>query len=182
MTRKMTKFSRKRMHTDGTYIRNSFIAPILHSRPYTDEPIIGMQVGATQSAADKSIKTVRDAFDALKAGATPPDNERNFDLVSYALDIACIRAGQILGPEPADNIMLPPLIAANVAMRAVLARRKKWRKWEMLAAEIEAVDYALEIYHTIVMASSPAQMSEAVDLRMKALRGQTLETLEIEHA
>ena len=182
MTRKMTKFSRKRMHTDGTYIRNSFIAPILHSRPYTDEPIIGMQVGATQSAADKSIKIVRDAFAALKAGTTPPENERNFDLVSYALGIACIRAGQILGPEPADNIMLPPLIAGNMAMRAVFARRKKWRKWEMLAAEIEAVDYALEIYQTIVMASSPAQMSEAVDLRMKALRGQTLETLETEHA
>lgn len=182
MSRKMTKFSRKRMHTDGTYIRNSFIAPILHSRPYTDEPIIGMQVGATQSAADKSIKIVRDAFDALKDGTTPPGNERNFDLISYALGIACIRAGQILGPEPAYNIMLPPLIAGNMAMRAVLARRKKWRKWEMLAAEIEAVDYALEIYETIVRASSPAQMSEAVDLRMKALRGQTLETLETENA
>ena len=61
-------------------------------------------------------------------------------------------------------------------MRKVMTRRKRFGKWEMLPAEIEAVDWALEIYETILLASSPAQMTLAADLRMQAIAGQPLET------
>jgi len=178
MSRKTTKFSRKRQQTGGAFIRNSFIAPILKCRPYTTEPIIGLEMGETQSAADSSIKLVRGAFESLKAGTTPPDSERDFDLVSHGLGVACIRAGQILGPDPEDNLMLPPLIAGNNALRAALSRRRKWGKWELIAAEVEILDWALEIYETIIRASSPKQMDVAVELRKVALKGQFFETLE----
>jgi hypothetical protein len=182
MTRKMTKFSRKRQAEGRTWNGAAWLNTLQRCTGYSTESLPGSWVPGTQDAAENAIKLVRDAFESIKAGQTPAHEEDYFDRIVHALGVACIRAGQIAGTEPADNIMLPPLIAGNMAMRAVLARRRKWRKWEMLAADAEAVDYALEIYETIVRASSPAQMSEAVDLRMKALKGKTLETLEIEHA
>ena len=48
----------------------------------------------------------------------------------------------------------------------------------MLPAEAETLRYAVDLYETILLASSPQQMATAVDLRMKALKGQTMETLE----
>ena len=182
MSRKMTKFSRKRQADGRTWNGAAWLNTLQRCTGYSTESLPGSWVPGTQDAAENAVKRVMGAFASMKAGQTPAHDEEHFDLIAHALGVACIRASQIAGIEPSDNIMLPPLIAANVAMRAVFARRKKWRKWEMLAAEIEAVDYALEIYQTIVRASSPAQMSEAVDLRMKALRGQTLETLETENA
>ena len=44
--------------------------------------------------------------------------------------------------------------------------------------EATALTYAVELYETILLASSPQQMVTAVDLRMVALKGQTMETLE----
>lgn len=161
----------------GQINKPSWLDVIQRCKPYDDEPIPGSWLPGTQDVADRSIKLVRDAFHSLKTGS-PPDTERDFDLISHALGVSIIRAGQIAGEVIEDNIMLPPLVDANKAMRAVLARRRKWGKWELLAAEAETLDYALEIYEVIVRASSPAQMSEAVDLRREALKGQFLETLE----
>ena len=58
------------------------------------------------------------------------------------------------------------VIAGNMAIRRVIARRKKWGKWQLLDVDVWALDYAIEIYETILMASSPAQMTEAADARM----------------
>ena len=135
-------------------------------------------MGETQSAADRSIKLVRDAFESLKAGTSPVGSRRDYDLVSHALGVSCIRAGQIAGTDPDDNLMLPPLTAGNAARNSVLARHRKWGKWELIAAEVETLDWAIEIYETIVRASSPEQMNAAVELRELALKGQFLETLE----
>ena len=176
--KKTTAYARKQRRTGGTWNGAEWLNTLQRSTGYTTEPPPGSWIpGGTQDAADKAIKRVKDAFDSLKVGMTPAANEEHFDLLTYALGVSCIRAGVIAGKDPADNIMLPPLIAANAAMRSVLARRRKWGKWEIIAAEVEAVDYAIEIYETIVLASSPAQMSEAVDARMRAIKGQTLETV-----
>lgn len=161
----------------GQINKPSWLDVIQRCKPYDDEPIPGSWLPGTQDVAERSIKLVRDAFDSLKTGS-PPDTERDFDLISHALGVSIIRAGQIAGEVIEDNLMLPPLIDANKAMRAVLARRRKWGKWELLAAEAETLDYALEIYEVIVRASSPAQMSEAVDLRREALKGRFIESLE----
>lgn len=176
--RKTTAYARKHRRNGAEYNGAAWLNVVQRSTGYSAESLPGSWLPGTQDAAENAVKMVMDAFACMRWGRTPANDERDFDLIAHALGVACVRAGQIAGVEPSDNIMLPPLIAGNAAMRAVLARRKKWLKWEMLAGEIEAVDYALEIYETIVRASSPAQMSEAVDLRLKALKGQTLETLE----
>lgn len=162
----------------GMINKPSWLDVIQRCAPYSEEQIPGSYLEGTQEAADRAVKLVRDAFDSLKAGATPPDTERDFDLISHALGVSIIRAGQIAGEVIENNLMLPPLIDGNKAMRAVLARRRKWGKWELLAAEADALDYALEIFETIVRASSPAQMNEAVELRKVALKGRFIESLE----
>ena len=158
----------------------AFLDVIQRCAPYSGESLPGSNLNGTQEAADRAIGLVRNAFDSLKSGLTQPDSEEHFDLLAHGLGVSCIRAGQIAGAVPEDNPMLPPLIAGNAALRCVLSRRRKWGKWELIAPEVETLDWALEIYVTIVRASSPAQMSDAVELRKIALKGQMLESLEVE--
>jgi len=177
MSRKTSTYARKQRQLGGTYNGAEFLNTIMRSRGYTEEPMPEIGLRGTEDTAERARGRVKAAYVALTSGATPASNEENFDLMAHAFGVSCIRAGQIAGPEPESNPMLPPLIAGNAALRQVLNRRRKWGKWEVLKAEAEALDYAIEIYETILMASSPAQMAEACDLRMVALKGQTMETI-----
>lgn len=175
--RKTTTYARKQRRADGTYNGAAFLNSIQLTRPYTESamPEIGLQ--GTEDVALHALELVKTAMATLTSGSTPPGNEENFDLLAHAFGVSCIRAGQIAGSEPEQNALLPPLIAGNVTLRQVLARRRKWKKWEVLPAEAEVLTYAVEIYETILMASSPQQMAHAVDLRLVALKGQTMETV-----
>jgi 1,2-phenylacetyl-CoA epoxidase PaaB subunit len=178
MTRKTTKFSRKRLATGGLYNGAEWLNTISRCRPYTTETLPGAVVdGSTQEVADKAIEKAREAFARLKAGATPHQDQDDFDRLVHALSVSCVRAGEIAGPAPESNELLPPLIAGNKALRAVLTRRQRFGKWQMLVAEIEAVDWAVEIYETILQASSPAQMTVAMEKHMKWIDGQKLEEI-----
>lgn len=177
--KKTTLYARKRRAPERRqYNSAEWLNVIQRCAGYTPDAPAGSWLGAgTQDAADNAVNRVMTAFASIKTGQADAANEEPFDLIAHALGVSCMRAGQIAGTAPEQNIMIPPLIAANVTLRKVLQRRRKWGKWEMLPAEVEAVDYALEIYETIVQASSPAQMAEAVELRVKALKGQTLESV-----
>lgn len=178
--KKTTLYARKRRAPERRqYNSAEWLNVIQRCTGYSPDAPVGSWLDTgTQDAADNAVNRVMTAFASIKTGQTAANNEEPFDLIAHALGVSCMRAGQIAGTEPEQNIMLPPLIAANATLRKVLDRRRKWGKWEMLPAEVEAVDYALEIYETIVRASSPAQMASAVDLRLQALKGRTLETLE----
>ena len=145
--------------------------------PYTDEPIPGLALTGASECANFADALVTQAFESLKCGVVWAGDEEPFDLLAHALGVSCIRAAQIAGESVETNEMLPPLIAGNKALRSLLARRRKWGKWELLPAEVEALDWAVEIYQTILHASSPAQMTTAVTLRLQALKGQMLETV-----
>jgi hypothetical protein len=175
--RKTTAYARKMRRTGGTYNGAEFLNTIQRSRGYTEpaEPALGLH--DIQDAATKALVLVKFAMEALTTGATPPENEEHFDRMAHALGVSCIRAGQIAGEDVDKNPMLPPLVDGNNALRQVLNRRRKWGKWQVLPAEADTLKYAVEIYETILLASTPAQMVEAVDLRMRALKGQTLEAL-----
>ena len=174
--RKTTAYARKRA-TRPTFNAAEWLNTIRRCAGYTDEAPIGSWLHTgTQSAADDAIAQVKAAFEAFKAGTVQPENEDQFDVMAEALGVSCIRAGQIAGNVPEHNAMLPPLIAGNHALRRMLARRRKWSKWEMLAKDAAELDWAVEIYETIVRSSSPAQMTEASDLRMKAFAGKELES------
>lgn len=155
----------------------AWLDSIQRSAPYSTEPIIGSWLPGTQSAATNSMKRVRDAFGRMKSGMTAPENKEDYKLMQHAIGISCIRAGQISGL--AEKAMTPPLVAADLVMSHVLARRRKWGKWEILPAEAEQFDWGLEVYETIVQASSPMLLSAAVDIRMLGLAGAVQESLEL---
>lgn len=171
MGRKTTAYARRCRRlplTNGA----AWLNTIAECRPYSDDVLPGSWIGGTQIAATRTKAVVRGCFDRLKAGTTPALDTDDIDTLSHALGVSCIRAGQIAGEDAARNEMLPPLIRGNQALRTIITRRRKWGKWELLPAEVETIDWALEIYETILQASSPTQMVAAVRLRNEALQGQ----------
>ena len=174
--RKTTAYAR-RLRSNPSFNGAAWLNTIQAVRPYTEPAAPFLGLFATKDAAVKALVVVKTALVALTTGATQPRNEEHFDLMAHALGVSCIRAGQIGGPEVDSNPMLPPLVDGNNALRQVLNRRRTWGKWQVLPAEAETLRYAVDLYETILLASSPQQMATAVDLRMQALKGQTMETL-----
>lgn len=166
MTAKTTSYARRCKRTGGTYEGAAWLNVMQRCAGYSNEALPGSKLGGTQEAASKAQARVKKAFEVLKAGEVQPKDNDPIDVLSHALGVACLRAGRIAGADPEANEMLPPLIAGNTAIRRVIARRKKWGKWQLLDVDVWALDYAIEIYETILMASSPAQMTEAADARM----------------
>lgn len=175
--RKTTAYAR-RTARQPTFNGAAFLNTIQAARPYTEPAAPALGLFTTEDAAVKALVIVKTALVALTTGATPRGNEEHFDLLAHALGVSCIRAGQIGGSEPEGNPMLPPLIEGNAALRQVLNRRRTWGKWQVLPTEAATLTYAVELYETILLASSPQQMADAVALRLVALKGQTMETLE----
>lgn len=175
--RKTTTYARKQRQSGGTFNGAAYLNTIQAARPYTETAAPALGLFATHYAALKALVIVKTALVALTTGATPAGNEEHFDLMAHAVGVSIMRAGVIGGHDPQTNALLPPLIEGNVALRQVLNRRRRWGKWELLEREADTISYAVEVYETILMASSPAQMAEAVDMRMRALKGQTMETL-----
>lgn len=156
----------------------SHLDVIMRCRPYSDEPIPGSWADCgTQAAAEKSIAKALAAFESIKARTTPPDDEANFELLSHALGISCIRAGQIAGSDQATNPMLPILIMGNAALRRLLNRRRAEGVWCFDGPALVDLPVALEQYAEIVRASSPAQMVNAYDLRMLDKTGAVRESM-----
>lgn len=145
----------------------SHLDAILRCRPYSNEPIPGSWLDCdTQAAAEKSIASVQAAFDSIKARTTLPDDETDFERLSHALAISCIRAGQIAGDDQTTNPMLRILILGNAALRRLLNRRRAEGVWCFDGPALVAIPAALELYADIVRVSSPAQMTNAADMRM----------------
>ena len=158
----------------------AWLDSIQRCAPYSDDPIIGSWLPGTQVAATNSMKLVRDAFNRLKYGLTPKNDTDDYDKLTHAMGISCIRAAQIAGDDVNENIMLKPLTSSNYYLRAILNRRRKFGKWQVLPVEADGIDYAIEIYETIVQASSPMQLTQAIDMRMLSLCGAVQESLEVE--
>lgn len=166
--RKSSTYARKRRtHTNGM----EWLDALTRCRPYTDEPIPGSWLATgTQEAASNAMATVRESFIRLQDGLTPPTDEDDFNRLAHALGVASIRAWQIAGEDPATNEMLLPLNSGNAALKRVRARFLTWNKWELLAADTAAIDWAVEIYEAVVQASSPAQMSDVCNKRADWLK------------
>lgn len=181
MSRKTSSYARKCRRippANGA----AWLDAIQRSAPYSDEPIIGSWLPGTQTAATASIKRVRAAFDSIKARTTPPEDERGFETLSHALGISCIRAGQIAGSDQATNPMLPILIMGNAALRRLLNRRRAEGVWCFDGPALADLTVALDQYEEIVQASSPAQMTQALDMRYLALTGAVQESFDMVEA
>lgn len=171
--KKTTAHGRKLKRTGGAFNGAAWANAISMCRPYdTAAPVVipGL-VEDTQDTGDTSLAGVQKAFSSLLTGAGTTDD---FDLLAWAFGTACARAGQI-GPVAVDqNELLPPLVAGNVALGRVLKRWRRFGKWQLLSADTLAIDHAVEVYGTILLASSPAQMLAVDKLHSRWMRGREM--------
>ena len=145
MSRKTSKFSRKRQATGGEYDGGAFITLLQKCRAYTDEPIPGTTMVGTITAATKSMLKVREAYISIKARSTAPDNTLDFELLTHALGVATIRACQIAGTETDSNPMLPIVIAGNAALRRLINRRRVSGVWGLDGPAIDEIAAAIDL-------------------------------------
>ena len=114
--KKTTRYAR-RMALQPAYNGAAHLNVIQRSRPYSTEPILGGCIEASQSAADKAMLMVRDAFVSIQHGHADPNGSRSFDVLAHALGVAFLRAVDIAGEDEFDNPMLPIWRAGNEALR-----------------------------------------------------------------
>ena len=162
--RKTSTYARKQRLTGATFNGAEWMNQIQRRRTYSDEPIPGSWVEGTQSAATKAMLLVRQAFESIKAGHASHDG-RDFDILCHALGVAWLRAIEIAGADDFDNPMLPIIQAANTAMERARARFLKLGKWGFDGPALDEVDAGVELYETILQASSPAQMTTVSEQR-----------------
>lgn len=169
--RKTSTYARKQRLSGATYNGAEWLNQIQRCRTYSDEPIIGSWVDGTQSAATNAMLLVRQAFDAIKHGIATQDG-RDFDILCHALGVAWLRAIEIAGDDDFDNSMLPIIRIANAAMERARSRFHKLGRWGFDGPALDEVDAGVELYETILQASSPAQMSAVAKQRQAILEAQ----------
>lgn len=103
---------------------------------------------------DEHIKT-RAAFDRLRDGQ---GDEEDFDRVSMMLNIGLVRSENIGGGE----LLVQTMQKAQEAMARMKARYLRGLRFGFDAGGLASVPAALDAYETIMDASSPAQMKQAI--------------------
>lgn len=174
--RKTTAFGRKLKRAGGAHFNSAAWANVIQmSRPYEAAVpvVIPGLIADARVLADCSLENVKKAYASMLQGSGTNDD---FDLLSWSFGTACFRAGQIGGESLDQNALLPPLIEGNVALGRVLKRHERFGKWQLLSVDILAIDYAVEVYGTILLASSPLEMGEADEMHSRWLKGRTLQT------
>jgi hypothetical protein len=162
--RKTSEYARKR-RVMNTYNGAEWLNTITKCRPYDDQPLPGAIVKETSmEAAIRAVTNVRLGF--AKIQNNPEDGEYCFDLLAHATGVAKVRFAQIGGNE-CEPVKI--IDKADDALLKVRARYVKWGKWELLKSEVDAIAEALDLYEMALMNSSPAQMSDAVEIRQKLL-------------
>jgi hypothetical protein len=169
--RKTSTYARKQRLAGATFNGAEWMNQIQRCRTYSDEPIIGSWVDGTQSAATKAMLLVRQAFESIKAGSATSDG-RDFDILCHALGVAWLRAIAIAGDDDFDNPMLPILQSANTAMERCRTRFRNLGRWGFDGPALDEVDVGVELYETILQASSPAQMTAVSEQRQSILEAQ----------
>lgn len=160
--RKTTTYARKQRRLGGTYNGAEAFNAIQRCRSYSDEPVFGMQVEGTQSAATGAMLKVRQAYGAMLDGSGTEDD---YDKLAHALGVSMLRAIEISGEDDFQNPMLPILKTATDGMRRANARYARLGRWGFDGPAIDEVLAGVELYETILQASSPAQMTAAADQR-----------------
>ena len=155
--RKSSTYSNKRRN-GIVYHPAASLETLERCRPFGVDPLVCVPGASMLDAVKIAIDAVWSAYDRLKLGESPANDDDDFKIMAHAIGVACIRAWQIAGET---NDMLPPLYAAEAANKRIRARYVKWHKWDLLPIDAAALFYGLEVYETVVLASSPTQMNEA---------------------
>lgn len=120
-------------------------------------------------------------LDMLSRGAVPADDEETHDYLCHVVGIAQIRVADIGlanrrsgGIDTANGLLLTLNAAAQGLLRA-RQRHAKTGKWGLDGPAIEPLREALDIYETVLSASSAQQMEHAQGARLRALQMQQAE-------
>lgn len=169
--RKTSAYARKmrRRAAGEVYNGTEWLNTIQRCAQYSNEAPIGSWLTGTQAAADNMRHTVRHALDRLLAGQVQPGDTDVFDTLAHAVGVALVRTHETGGDRSAA---LEVLGLAKIALTAVKDRWQRIHKWGATRVEQEALADAVELYETILMSSSPAQMSAAAEARMRILKAQ----------
>lgn len=132
---------------------------VLHNaRPYEDGEMV-----------DEHVKT-RAAYERLRDGL---GDEEDFDRVSMMLNIGLVRAEGIGNGE----LLVQTMQKAQEAMVRMKARYLRGLRFGFDAEGLASVPSALDAYETIMDASSPLQMRQAIqEAYSRITNGDVLET------
>jgi len=168
MTRKISRYARKmRQRAQGEkYNGAEWLNTIQSCRQYTDEPPPGSWVTGNLPAAESMRNLVRSALDQLKAGSIAREESDPFDHLAHAIGVALVRTHETGGDRSAP---LEVLGLAKIALGAVKERWQRIGKWGATRIEQVALEEAVDLYEAILLASSPAQMNQAAQTRLRIL-------------
>jgi hypothetical protein len=115
-------------------------------------------------------------LDMLERGLVPPGDEETHDYLCHVVGIAQIRvcdigmANKASGGIASANELLLTLNAAAQGLMRARERHAKTGKWGLDGPALEPLRGALDIYATVLSASSAQQMEEAQGVRLASLR------------
>lgn len=174
MTRKMSAYARKMRRSEAAqhYQGAAWLNAIQRCRAYSPEAPEWSGLAGNVAAAHEALLIVRAAADDLLHHRVQPEDDTTFNLLGHAVDVAHIRFMEI---EPStDNPAHAPLIAAKATLSAVAERRHRTGRWGLAGPDRAVLAEAIDLYETVLLASSPEQMSRASLFRLDALkRGKT---------
>lgn len=167
--RKMSTYAKKMLRSPekGRYNGAEFFNTLQRCRPYSHEPMPGSWTGGTQQVAEGVLKNIRNALEQLKDGKVKPDDCEPFDLLAHAVGVALVRTHHTGGDKsPAYEV----LGLAKIALESIKARWTRIGKFGATRVEQIAIDDAIDLYETILLSSSPAQMAQATHQRLAILK------------
>lgn len=115
-------------------------------------------------------------LDLLERGLVPAGDEETHDYLCHVVGISQIRvcdigmANKASGGIDAANELLLTLNAAAQGLMRARERHAKGGKWGLDGPALEPLRGALDIYETVLSASSAQQMEEAQGVRLRYLQ------------
>ena len=171
--KKTTTYARKMKRHGDHYNGARWLTTIAECSPYATEKPVGAspQAMSPKQLADEHMAAARLAFEKIKQGLARPSDVQPIDLLSHCMGIACVRAAEIAGADATDNALLAQLVPANQALQRCIDRRRTMGMWGFDGLALTQIADGLEVFETILLASSPRQMDAAVTARHAALQG-----------
>jgi hypothetical protein len=163
-TRKMRRMGEAAQAYQGA----AWLNTIQSCRAFSPEAPEWSGLAGNMGIATDALIVVRAAADDMLHHRVDPDNRDTFNLLSHAVDVAHIRFMQIQPDE--GNPAHAPLLAAKATLHQMAERRRRTGRWGLAGPDRAVLAEAIDLYETVLLASSPEQMHKAALFRLDALK------------
>lgn len=110
----------------------------------------------------------REALVQLLDHTVDADNPKPYDCLACTIDVTWMRALQI-DRNPDTNPMHADLVAARTVLHSVRTRWERLHKWGLAGPERDTLKTAVDHYESILLASSPQQLSDVERERIRQI-------------